>query len=176
MTMCNTLCCNCDKPSAAGDSIKSTLRSVDNPAFGEGVILSGFNHEKYDQLHLYSEIGSPETTTPQYEALYAETTTTTDTRLDNSIHSNIESEENSVRSNLTDEEGQNKVRLIKEITFGADYEVPYDVPALDNMDTTCYSKLGPTSYSTLEPHIHKATHHHPPPPPASDNDYSQLQH
>ena len=152
---------------------------MNNPTIGEGVTVYSLIDDKYDHRHLYSEIGVPKNTVPQYETLYSETTLTNATTLTTLTNQTTLTTQmrfdNSTPGNVTDEEGQNKVKMIKESTSVAEYEAPYDLPTLDNADNNCYSKLGTTGYSTLEPHIHRATQHHHT-PPANDDDYSQLQH
>ena len=147
-------------------STKTTVRSMDHPNFRDGVVLCSFDHEKDGQnaLNFKDNSYSPNKTnsfTPQYEALYSESTVirSTDTQYESIISGTFGNEQGLINSGT-------KERIISEPA----YELPTHLnEGVDN----CYSTLGPTDYSILEPHIPKVKQQQPPP----DNDqYSQLQH
>lgn len=147
-------------------SVKSTLRSTDPPKLSEGVILCDFNDSKDDQNALYSEIdpysvNKTNSLTPQYETLYSESTMfrSTDTQY-----------ENSIPGKLANEQGWINDRMKERTTSEATYELPKN---LENGADNCYSTLGPTDYSTLEPHIPRVKQQQLP---QANDQYSQLQH
>ena len=137
--------------------------TMDNPTFGEGVVHYAFNHETDSRNPVYSEvsISSPETTSsfaPQYEALYSYSGNTLDSK--------------SQFENSTSGELKNELKSNGGVSNNSVHA--YDLPAtLDSAGDNGYSTLGRTDYSTLEPHIPKATQIQPPP---ANDEYSQLQH
>lgn len=147
-------------------SIKSTPHSMDHPKFREGVVLCTFDHERDEQNTFDSENGSyspnkTNTLTPRYEALYSESTVVRSTDIQY---------ENIIPANLTNEQGLVNGGIKERTASEALYELPTH---LNNGVDNCYSTLGPTDYSTLEPHIPTVKQQQFPP----DNDqYSQLQH
>ena len=150
---------------------------MDNPTYDErigvGPLAMTMNkHENNFQKPLYSNAGpgSPNITNPptqnMYEGLYSESTMASETLYENT-HS-------SVPGTLTNGGGQANGGMRGGTTSEAVYDVPPDV---DNVGSdNCYSALGPVDYSTLQPHISKATQQQQQQLPSNDDGYSHLQH
>lgn len=147
-------------------SVNSTIRSMDHPKFREGIVLCTFDHEKDGQnaLNFEDDSYSPNkinSLTPQYEALYSESTVirSTDTQYENIISETLSNEQGLIN-------GGTKERTASEPA----YELP---TCLNEGADNCYSTLGPTGYSTLEPHIPKVKQQQFP---TGNDQYSQLHH